>query len=456
MNIFTKTINALRRRGVLSHLTEDFAMKTLNSNGKTGGVISHTEYITSYLKSAILNSILAVCLSMFAMSAFAENESNGCPPQKIGHIHVGSSSAQNVVDLLDGISKWFPVDLPATGLYDHRARVNNIGEDGIDAVVDELEDIVNDMKSLGIKKIMMQLGSPETAPFIEGSAGSLGGVHSDIRHPDVTFAANRQGTSSVDNAQNWYRTGIDFKTTGILTIPVVLPDVTGIIPQPQFIVGTDESLAVEQFVDNYVNGATTAGYAVIVINMGWTGTGFNNLNALGAAIDAAPLESRVGLAVTFGGGFERLVALTIEGNAHPKIFDPLNFDVTYLNISWVPFGGSGVIPVDLIYGIVAQNELTNDPDGVNKYLLRLGFPDDADDAQVHNVDVYGSNGISMAPAMPWFASCERKNLDKRYKLDENRQKVHYFITDRFLPAKKEFFETVQTDQRVNPRWLALP
>ena len=69
MNIFTKAINALRRRGVQSNLTEDFDMKTFNlkSNTQSGGVISHTEYITGNLKFA-LRLLLALLLSMKLMS----------------------------------------------------------------------------------------------------------------------------------------------------------------------------------------------------------------------------------------------------------------------------------------------------------------------------------------------------------------------------------------------------
>ena len=367
----------------------------------------------------------------------------------------------NIPNMLEALTTHFPV-----ATFEHVTLQNNIGDHGLDAVVNEMEATVNDMKSRGIDRILVGASSAETGPFIEGSAGTLGDVHSDLRHPDVIFSADRQGTTSVDNAQNWYRAGIDFVTDKELGAPILLPDVTGITPQPQFILATDNSPGVDQANVPFTAQATAAGYDVINVDLGWneaTDT-YDSFAALGPVIAAATPNSKVGLSASAapsstGQPFARWVELTELGLADSSVFESSNGNVEYLGMNYAPFRGDfddpGSIPVDVKYGVVPASELISDPNGVNDILLELGYPDDPVDARIFDDVEYEGSGVVSAAAFAWLVTDGESNLDARHLIDDNRQLVTYYVEDFSFPAGNTWDEPVTENLRVNPRWTAI-
>lgn len=384
-----------------------------------------------------------------ASNAFAQDA-------KVGFIQWRPSELPT---LINGLLPHFPVDT-----FEHVTLANNIGDHGLDAVLNEMESHVNDMKSRGINRILVATSSAETGPFIEGAGGSLGGIHSDVRHPDVIFSGDRQGTASVDNAQNWYRAGIDFVTANVLGNPVLLPDVTGVVPQPQLILATDNSPAVDQTNIPFTARADMAGYEVVNIDLGWNEatSSFENFSPLGTAITSAPPNSKVGLSASAAPSaddsipFARWVSLTNQGLADPNVFDPTNSNVEYVGLNYNPFRGDfddpGSITVDVQYGPAPAPALFSDPSGVNPILQELGFPNDQLGAFTYDNETYDGSGAVVASAFAWLATDGASNLDSRHLIDENRQLVEYYIQDVSQPAGATWDEPLFQNLRVNPRW----
>ncbi len=375
-------------------------------------------------------------------------------PRKVGFIQLFDSG---VDELLGGLTQFFPV-------HEFESVLLQRTGDGLDAVVDEMEDIVVDMKSRGITRILVLTSSVETTPFIEGTAGSLGGLHSDERHPGVIFSATTQGTAAVDAARNWYRAGIDFKTFLLLSPLALLPDVADVAPRPQFILATDFSRAVDGQNTAFRERAEAAGYEIVAIDLGWNEDeqAFDHIELLGDAVEAAPPGSKIGMSVSASPGLTRMSALTLQGLDDSRIFDPDNSNVTYLSLNWVPFHGDfanpGSVPVDVFVGVEAQTEVMFDPAGVNRYLIQLGFPDEKDGglaAFEYDETTYGAFGRVCAKAFAWLATCGARNLDVRYTIDENRQHVTAYVADVSLPAGKTLFDAVSENLRPNPRWIEL-
>jgi len=396
------------------------------------------------------------CLASLGIAASASVNAVHAQDGRVGFIQFQES---NLPDLLDSLTQHFPV-----ATLEKVTLQNNIGDNGLDSVVDEMEAAVNSMKAQGIDRILIAATSAETGPFIEGSAGSLGGIHSDARHPGVIFSADRQGTTSVDNAQNWYRAGIDFVTDKVLGAPVLLPDVSGVVPQPQFILATDNSPGVDQANIPFTARAMEAGYEVVNVDLGWneaTAT-FDAFAGLGPAIAAAPPNSKVGLSASAAPAGDqqlaRWVALTEQGLADADVFDPANANVDYLGMNYQPFRGDfadpGSIPVDVLGGVVPLSALVGDPRGVNQILLDLGFPNDVNDTFAYDQEVYDGSGVPVAAAFAWLATDGESNLDPRHLIDENRQLVEYYIEDFILPAGNDFNNPSFSNLRVNPRWTA--
>lgn len=375
---------------------------------------------------------------------------------KVGFIRSAEShaAAPSTVTLIDNLTEFFPVDT-----LEHVTLQNTLPD--IDAVVDELEAAVNDMKSRGFDKIMIEAFSTHTAPFIEGSAGSLGGIHSDERHPEVTFSAVAQGTSSVDNAQNWYRAGTDQKSSSIMSAPILLPDVAGLDPKPQFILASDFSAAIGPNNATFLTHAETAGYEVVSLNLEWDQetSQFDNIAGLSSAIGNAPPDSRVGVSMSSanifvpGVGFQTLhQRFTEQALEDENIFDAGNTNVDFLSISWRP---TDSLPVDLSFGVSSKTELLVDPDGVNEILVELGFPSDEATATTFNSILYKDFGVMAAMAFAWLATDGEENLDPRYRIDENRQHVHYYLREELRPAGSAAGDFVLANQIINPRWEAL-
>jgi hypothetical protein len=397
-------------------------------------------------RSFIFASTLALASSLVAQDA------------KIGFIEWRPSELPT---LINGLIPHFPVNT-----FEHVTLTNNIGDHGLDAVLNEMESYVVDMKSRGINKIMIGASSAETGPFIEGAGGTLAGIHSDLRHPDVIFSADRQGTASVDNALNWYRPGIDFVTGNELGAPVLLPDVFGVTPKPQFILASDFSPAVDQTNTPFTARAVAAGYEVVNVDLGWneTTTTFDNFAPLGTAIVAAPANSRVGLSASAAPSaddslqYARWVRLSELGTADPNVFDPANGNVEYVGMNYNPFFGDfdnpGSIAVDVEFGVSFASPLLSDPSGVNPILVELGYPENEQDAYSYENATYGGSGIVTAAAFAWLATDGKSNLDSRHLIDENRQLVEYYIQDVFQPAGATWDEPVFSEVRVNPRWTA--
>jgi hypothetical protein len=75
----------------------------------------------------------------------------------------------------------------------------------LNAAVDELEAQVVALKNRGFYRIGLPVRSTLLAPYFDGSAGSLGGVDIDTRHPGVVFTVTNLGVHRRQPADSIFR-----------------------------------------------------------------------------------------------------------------------------------------------------------------------------------------------------------------------------------------------------------
>lgn len=381
--------------------------------------------------------------------------------KNVGYISSQADPQFDVNGFYALISKKFPVK-------QFKSYVLTVNRDtnGINAVVNEMEAKVNEYKACGIDHIIIDSTSSDAEPFIEGSAGSLGGVHSDIRHPNVTFYPVAQGTTAVDNASRWVRYA-DFRSTTKVSAESLLPTPGA---GKQFILATDYSAAILSTNEDVVEVATANGYTIVEIDLMWNnGTyQFDNIAGLDAALLAAPAGSVCGLSISASSEstfFERYLDMTVKGTASPNIFNPGNPNVTYFGMNFIPFGlgtGIGSLAVDLEYGLSSSSGDTGIKNSsneviqpVNPYLVCIGYPEDIDEARQYNVNVWQDAGSGFAQIFSKISDCKGDGIDaKTYHSTDLASGVAYFAQTATQPANQDYFSLEYGEVIVNPAWKA--
>lgn len=447
----------------------------------------------SAAKVLAIRSLLVLSLSIVLTGAsYAGKLNSGCSPQKVGLI-TNSGLWRAVPDFLEQLTKYFPVDT-----FEHRA-VPFTGPSTAYA----MDEKVNELKDLGINKIIVAAFSIDTRPFILGD-GTPEFPASHIRHPEVTFSAVAQGDSSIDEGINWIRAGLDFKTN--LTVAPVenLPTLDPIAsPATVFILATDNSEAVQTILNvPYRNRADIANYQLIDIDLNWvegdsgldpitgaylydpipgTYTNMSELdNTIADILENTNKDIIVGISMTTAGdpgwpniSSPRYIDFTTQAKSNfSHIFNDdavASPRVSYLAVSYEPaklsLNGMSLeldtLPVDLLYGASSVSELVADPKGVNRFLIKLGFPDNRVEAELYGLDVdRDGNGITDGiaawnatfPPLAFFATCGKRNLDRRFAIDQDGHRIDFYLEDSTQVVGQTSVERDRFDLRVNPRW----
>jgi len=166
---------------------------------------------------------------------------------------------------------------------------------GVDAVVNELETRVDYLEAHGFNRIGLPAYSAFLAPFIHGTAGSLGGVPLETRHPNSVFVTINNGTSATEDpveAGNVFRF-YDIPSNNQLASPAIDDLITG--SGEMLILYQDNDVASADVKANFETIAAGLGITVTSVAIDYNGSNFDSgdLTSAAAAIDALPAGSLV-------------------------------------------------------------------------------------------------------------------------------------------------------------------
>ena len=165
----------------------------------------------------------------------------------------------------------------------------------LDTIVNELESRVNNLESQGFKRIGLPSRSVLLEPFIYGTAGSLGGVDLQTRHPNTTFVTMNPGTKAVDDvdaAGNVFRF-LDVRSLNAST-GLAIDNLVGPSGEMLIIYQNGDEVS-EGTRDLYLQFASNLGITAQQRTVGYNGSDFDALDMEQAAqaIDSLPAGSLV-------------------------------------------------------------------------------------------------------------------------------------------------------------------
>jgi hypothetical protein len=303
----------------------------------------------------------------------------------------------------------------------------------LDAVVDELESEVDTLQSQGFNRIGLPPRSSLLQPFILGSAGSLGGIDIDTRHPGVVFTVTNPGTTAVDSSQadSVFRF-LDVPTSGDLVTqvePLLGPSGTFLL------VHQYGDVVSESVRDAFVSVAATLGTTVQTAPVTFDGSHFDPTALASARTQLLALVAG-SIAVHIVNG-----ALTAEYTT-----DALAADLFVDGAGVRHFAGnyypSEPLPVALEYG---QSLVWNPSRTTEALGLPTKYEDWVDDSTTQSVALYLEDYI-------WMATCGATDglLDGFLEFDAGGTSIQFQIQRLYEAAGTT--TAVTGERRSNPRW----
>jgi hypothetical protein len=306
---------------------------------------------------------------------------------------------------------------------------------GIDTMVNELESRVSHLESLGYNRIGLPSISALLDPFIHGTAGSLGGVPLQTRHPNTVFVTINNGTSATEDltaAGNVFR----FLDVPSLADGVKIGVQAATAPGAEMlIIHQNGDVVSDGTMNEFLGIASDLGFTPTAYGISWNGSNFSASDLAGAktVLDNLPAGSLVVHAVN--GGLSNQYA-TDAGSAGIFTDHSSNGPIRHFGGNFFP---STAIPVDL--------ELGYSPvEGPSWQSTRAGFSttykDFANDPRQREY----------MEALGFLARCGRFHgiLDSFMRFDAGGTRIAKQLERDYLPANTT---TIATGERIdNPRW----
>jgi hypothetical protein len=252
-----------------------------------------TAHISAVVMAALLGGTLFTSAAAFLAPTSVAAWPGGCDSrQKIAFIDFpGSYGLQDMKTPLRKLTAIWPVKALK---FRFMTSPLDFSPTGIDNAVNEMESRVNYLEAHGFNRIGLPPYSVYLDPFINGTAGSLGGVDLATRHPNTVFVVMNAGTSAVDSpaASNLFRLA-DVPSSGAsLEISVGNLVTTG--GQMLIVYQNGDSIS-ESIRDQFEGAATDLGIAYNLAPVDWDGTNLDagDMASAAAAVDALPAGSLV-------------------------------------------------------------------------------------------------------------------------------------------------------------------
>lgn len=305
----------------------------------------------------------------------------------------------------------------------------------LDAAIDELEAQVVALKNRGFYRIGLPVYSFLLAPYFDGSAGSLGGVDIDTRHPGVVFTVTNLGTSSVDSTH----ADSVFRFLDVPTLNDIVGQVEPVLGAAgTFLIVYQQNDAVSESIrDSYIAAATTLGRSYQAIGVPFIGPDF----------DAAALTTARTAVLALAAGS---VVVHIVNGALTDTYtaDALAADLFVQGAGVRHFGGnyfpSAPLPVDLELG---ENLVWN-PSQITEGLgLPTKYEEWINDPIVQSVALH-------LEQYAWMATCGTSPglLDGFLAFDAGGTSIQFQLERSYIPAGG--LTVAVGERRSNPRWYS--
>lgn len=307
---------------------------------------------------------------------------------------------------------------------------------GVDAIVDELEARVDYLEANGFKRIGLPTYSYVLAPFINGTAGSLGGVNLQTRHPNTVFVTMRNGTDATEDpaaAGNVFRF-LDVPSYDT-SLELSVDDLVG--PAGEMLILYQSADVVSESVrDQYLDLATDLGITASAMALTYDGFDFDtDMPAAKAALDALPAGSLVVHITNSDPSYMDLYETSAIG-AGIFVDESTNGPIRHFAGNFFPLGK---IPVALELGYQAF-------DRPSWQSTRAGFSDKLgewrnDFREKLYMEAFG-----------FLAKCGKFNgiLDGFLRFDEGGTRIDKVLERVYLPAGSA--ELAYGERIDNPRW----
>jgi hypothetical protein len=305
----------------------------------------------------------------------------------------------------------------------------------LDAAVDELEAQVVALKNRGFYRIGLPARSTLLAPYFDGSAGSLGGVDIDTRHPGVVFTVTNLGTSTVDSshADSVFR---------FLDVPTL----NNIVGQVEPILGASGTFLIvyqpgdvvsEQIRDSYIAAATTLGRSYQAIGVPFLGPDFS-----------APALADARTAVLALAAGSLVVHIVNGALMDTYTADALTADLFVQGAGVRHFGGNYFPSVPLPVDFELGQSLVWNPSPITEGLgLPTKYEEWVNDPIVQSVALY-------LEEYAWMATCGTSPglLDGFLAFDAGGTSIQFQLERAYLPTGSQTITT--GERRSNPRWYS--
>jgi hypothetical protein len=305
----------------------------------------------------------------------------------------------------------------------------------LDAAVDELEAQVVVLKNRGFYRIGLPVRSILLAPYFDGSAGSLGGVDIDTRHPGVVFTVTNLGTSTVDSPH----ADSVFRFLDLPTLSDTVVQIESLLgPAGSFLIVYQEGDVVSEAVrDSYLAAAATLSRSTQAVSVPFDGTHF----------DAAALANAKTALLALPAG--SLVVHIVNGAlTDPYTNDALTADlfvegagVRHVAGNYFP---SAPLPVALELG----QSLVWNPSQITEGLgLPTKYEEWISDPMVQSVALHLEEYV-------WMATCGTSPglLDGFLAFDVGGTSIQFQLERSYIPVGSPTIAV--GERRSNPRWYS--
>ena len=393
-------------------------------------------FISLFVTAAIAAGLLSSAQALVAPSTASARPAGCDHRQRIAFIGLPDSSG--LEDMEAPLRKLREI-WPARRLaFRYMTSPQDFNGAALDTIVNELETRVTNLESNGFKRIGLPSRSVLLEPFIYGTAGSLGGVNLQTRHPNTTFVTMNVGTAAVDDldaAGNLFRF-LDVPS-GNDSTALAVDNLLGPAAEMLILYQSDDP-ASENVRDSYLQLASDLGITATQSSVGYDGFDFDalDLEQAAQAIDSLPAGS---LVVHIANGVATIqddyVAAALT-DGHIFVDESSNGSIKHFAGNFAP---SVSVPVVVEYGYQTV-------DRPSWQSTRAGFSDRYsvwfnDPRQKLYMDAYG-----------FLARCGKFNgiLDGFLRFDEGGTRINKQLERVYLPANSLTF--TPGEKIDNERW----